>query len=196
MKNLTKTSIVSALVVALIGVSTVTASARGQRGLDFAAADANSDGFLTMDELKAEREKRFDEMDTNNDGALSAEEMKAHRAGKMGKGMRAKKMFKRMDADNNGSISQEELTAAMEKRQEMRGKHAGKHKGKMGGKDHRHGPKRFMKQMDSDGDGQITKAELTGKFITRMMEHLDTDNDNRISKAEADAGRKMFRKHD
>jgi len=196
MNTLTKTTIVSAVVVALIGVTAVTAGVRNYRGLDFAAVDTNSDGFLTIEEMQAERDKRFDEMDANNDGALSGDEMKSYRGKKMGKGMRAQKMFEHMDVDRNGSISQEEFTASMEKWQGKRGKHMGKHDGKMDGKKHGYGPKGFMNRMDSDGDGMITKAEMNGKSIARMMEHLDTDNDNRISKAEADAAHRMFGKHD
>lgn len=195
MRILTKTTLATAIIVGLIGATAVSASPGKQHGLNFDAVDANADGYLTLDEMKAEREKLFDARDADNDGVLSAAELKAHRSSRMEKGMRSQKIFEHMDTDNNGSISQQELATALEKRQKMRAKHAGKRGGKMGGMNREFGPRRFMERMDSDGDGNISKTELTGKFIDRIMEHLDADKDNRISKAEADAGHRMFRKH-
>lgn len=194
MRISTKTTLATAIIVGLIGASAVSASPSKHRGLDFDAVDTNADGYLTLEEMKAERDKWFDARDADKDGALSAAELKAHRSSQMKKGIPSQKIFEHMDTDNNGSISQQELAAALEKRQEMRAKHAGKFGGKKGGMKHEHGPKRFMGRMDTDGDGQISKAEMTGKFIDRIMEHLDADKDNRISKAEAKAGHRVFRK--
>ncbi|MBV1865948.1 MAG: EF-hand domain-containing protein [Rhodobacteraceae bacterium] len=195
MRNSTKTTLATAIIVGLIGATAVSASPSKYRGLDFDAVDTNGDGYLTLDEMKAEREKWFDARDADKDGALSAAELKAHRSSRMEKGIPSQMIFEHMDTDKNGSISQQELAAALEKRQEMRAKHAGKYGRNKGGMNHAYGPRRFMERMDDDGDGKISKAEMTGKFIDRIMEHLDADKDNRISKAEAKAGHRMFRKH-
>lgn len=49
----------------------------------FKEADANNDGFITKEEMKAQQEKRLDDMfaktDTDKDGKLSQEEMKKGR---------------------------------------------------------------------------------------------------------------------
>ncbi len=201
MNSLTKSTIFSAAVVAMIGLAAVSADAGPHKGLDFDAIDTNMDGFMSLEELTAEREKRFDEMDANKDGMLGADEMKAH-GGKMGKmhgdmspAERSKKMFEHMDADENGAISPEELTAAMTQHQEKMGEMHGQGKmGKMhGGKNGGHGQKSGMKYMDTDGNGSISKAEMSGKFVERIMSKMDADKDGRISKAEAEKAGKMHK---
>lgn len=43
------------------------------------SADTDGDGMLSKTEFMAVHEKRFDEMDANKDGKISKDEMKAHR---------------------------------------------------------------------------------------------------------------------
>jgi len=98
-----------------------------KRSANFAAADTNRDGGLTMVEMdafheakKAERKaRRFARIDTNGDGVLSIEEFPAH----------GLERFDRMDANDDGVISEEERASAMENRRGGRGHgHRGKHR--------------------------------------------------------------------
>lgn len=74
----------------------------------FTEADSNKDGSVDKAEAQAMHEKRFDRMDANHDGKLSADEVKAgkhshsamHNKGSMG--------FKKADKDNDGTLDREE----------------------------------------------------------------------------------------
>ncbi|MCT4611435.1 MAG: EF-hand domain-containing protein [Pelagimonas sp.] len=108
----------------------------------FTDADADSDGFLTADELKAHAQKQhadraakkmerriakmIERTDTDNDGKISAAEAEAAASSDK----RADKMFAKLDTNEDGVITKEEAEAA---RKEMRGKWGGKRKG---GHDH------------------------------------------------------------
>jgi len=96
------------------------------------AADADKDGFLTAEEIKAGREqqmqergkKHFARMDKNSDGFLSADEV----------GEKRWERIKVADADNDARVSAEELKQAHE---------AGKlapPQGRHGGEFRHHGP--------------------------------------------------------
>jgi hypothetical protein len=50
------------------------AASKGNPARAFKKADANSDGFLTPDELKAVAQKRFAKLDKDHDGLLTKEE--------------------------------------------------------------------------------------------------------------------------
>lgn len=84
----------------------------------FAAADANGDGKVTVDEIAAMMRAATDERaawmlgrhDADGDGALSAEEMAPRH------GDRADRMFSRMDADGDGRVTRAEAQAAMQQR--------------------------------------------------------------------------------
>lgn len=74
----------------------------------FTEADTNKDGSIDKAEAQAMHEKRFNKMDANHDGKLSPDEMKAckrsngamHDKGSMG--------FKKADKDNDGTLDREE----------------------------------------------------------------------------------------
>lgn len=75
--------------------------ARVQR---LAAADADRDGSVTPDEMRAaaqarragRAETRFDRLDADNDGAISRAEFDAHREARAGQGPRADRVHRRM----------------------------------------------------------------------------------------------------
>ena len=76
--------------------------------------DANEDGKIEQSEIDSAHAGRFSESDADGDGALSTEEIKAMvmkraetRADRM-----AERMLNRMDEDGDGSISQAEFNDA------------------------------------------------------------------------------------
>ena len=59
---------------------------RGNHGDHFKNADKNNDGFLTQQEVGAQRWERIKVADANNDGKVSKDEMiQAFKAGKLGR---------------------------------------------------------------------------------------------------------------
>ncbi|MCP5074794.1 MAG: hypothetical protein GY947_16085 [Rhodobacteraceae bacterium] len=192
MNTFTRMAIASAALVAIVGSAAAPSFAKGRQHWNFDVMDSNADGFLTVEEVAAVRDQKFEELDTDKNGTLSKDEIAAHREMRHAKweenrAERAKEAFTRIDSNKDGSISPEELETAMAERDEHRRQRRAKHR------DHAHGG--FMRHVDSNDDGEVTKAELTTNYTTRMFERLDTDKDNRISKAEAESARKGFRRH-
>lgn len=94
-------------------------------------------------------ERRFSRMDKNGDGVLTQEEFPRP------------EMFEAADADKNGRVTMEEAKNAIRSRV----------------KDHVQGAARQavasrLKQIDTDGDGKISKAEFDATFA-----RLDKDGD-------------------
>jgi len=131
----------------------------------FEQLDVNGDGTLTIAEMQAQAQARFDAIDTNGDGVISAEENQAvavervsARAAKQfarmlewrdgdGDGAlsavemsdnRAEKMFSHADSNDDGVVSAEEFQTAMS--QGRRGGHA-PHDGHQDGERHGHSGK-------------------------------------------------------
>ncbi|MDE3027420.1 MAG: hypothetical protein KGH84_03355 [Paracoccaceae bacterium] len=94
---------------------------RGAVGLDgalaklnFADLDANKDGVITADEVKAYQDARIVAMDANKDGFISVDEFVSGRLANLAPTMqeRATKMVAALDLNGDGKISIEELAAA------------------------------------------------------------------------------------
>lgn len=87
--------------------------------------DANKDGKITRDEVKAKEKAFFAEVDTNKDGFATAEEMTAHHEKKreeMRKKMEAERhqqMLEKLDTNKDGKISEAEFTARPNPRFDM-----------------------------------------------------------------------------
>jgi Ca2+-binding EF-hand superfamily protein len=122
----------------------------------FNRADADHNGLLSRDELRAAGRGMRQHIDTNNDGAISFEELQAQRPnitpeqfaaldadhnGTLNReearsGM-GREIFRRLDSDNSGGISFEEVAARMPRLTQ----------------------ERFTK-LDRDGNGQLSQGEL------------------------------------
>lgn len=89
----------------------------GHMGPRLEDVDANNDGQITMEEVKARDTAHFAEVDTNNDGFITTDEMSAFHEKKreeMRKMMEAKrhqKMLETLDTDEDGKISAAEFSA-------------------------------------------------------------------------------------
>ena len=155
--------------------------------------DADKNGKVSLDEVKADASAAFKAFDADGNGAVSREEIKARHAAfkearkavrdaaeadkdKAREALRAGgpywlpgagKMFDRTDTDKSGTLSQAEVLTSAEKMFERR---------------------------DSNKDGAIDAADAgKGKWhhgkhgekrAERMLQRLDTDKDGKISKDE------------
>ena len=152
------TTLTGALILAL-GATALPAVAQpfgeghGPRGpmFSFEDMDANGDGKVTKEEIKAQGEARFKAADTNGDGSLSAEEMVASmekmRAERMLKG--AERMIARRDANKDGKLTADEMAP-------------------------RNGDRMFA-MMDLDEDGTVTKTEMELARKNMRGHHGDRD---------------------
>jgi Ca2+-binding EF-hand superfamily protein len=82
--------------------------------LNFADIDANKDGVITADEVKAYQDARITAMDANKDGFISVDEFVSGRLANLAPAMqdRATKMVAALDLNGDSKISIEELAVA------------------------------------------------------------------------------------
>ena len=103
----------------------------------FARLDANASGGISIDEAVGPLEGHFDQIDTDGNGEITGYELKASRAKRFERGIEMRERIKAADADGNGAISIKEANeAGLDKLIE------------------------HYDKIDSNGDGEITKAEL------------------------------------
>ena len=96
-----------------------------------ARADANRDGTVSLEEIKAVREARFTEFDRNKDGIVDAEEIETVVRERVERG--TKRIVRRFDKDRDGAITREEFNRFAEER---------------------------FTWLDLNDDGQVTKDEM------------------------------------
>lgn len=169
----------------------------------FQKADADKDGKVTFEELKAvapemTREK-FDAMDKNKDGALTPEDRPAHAAGPGGGHLM--QMLKDMDADGNQKLTLEEIKAKRPGFPDEMFKSMDTNKdGVLSKDDHPMmagpgSPREMLKELfakaDADKDGKLTYDEIKAvrpKFPEEIFKRMDTNKDGVLSKEDRPAG--------
>jgi len=116
----------------------------------------------------------FEEVDTNADGLITQEEMAEHRAAR----------FAAQDSNGDGFLTSEELAAAVIEQAKKKSQNR---------------VERMLEHRDTDGDGQLSMAELTPDEAraNKFFERLDSNGDGAVSADELAQLKKKFgkRKH-
>ncbi len=190
--------LVAASIAALIGGAAVAqqapvaATAQTAPAARHARMEARRAQPVTQAQFVQARVSRLTALDANHDGTVSAEELRAGAQARRAE--QATRRFDRLDADKNGQISRAEFDAARPEhgarhgpRGEMRGgEHGGRrmahHRGGEG-----HGPAERVAQR-----GPIVIADVQTK-LTEGFARLDADHDGVLSPAERQAGRAVMR---
>jgi hypothetical protein len=115
-------------------------------------------------------DQKFGEADSNHDGNISQSEWQSARL------REANEKFQKLDANRDGKLSRTEMDQA---RSERMGEH-----GRGGGRER-------LRALDTDGDQQLSRAELGDKMprLTADFDRLDTNHDGKLSRDEIRAGR-------
>lgn len=121
----------------------------------------------------------FDRMDSDHDGKVTAAEFQqAERE-------RQQRLFERMDRNHDGAITREESQA-------LRDEHRQKFRGR---RDDRRQRMEQLRGLDTDGDQQLSRAEI-GDKMPRLSEHfatIDANKDGKLSREEMRAAREAKR---
>ncbi len=132
---ISKTLKLSLCVFALCAITISNAQQRGKKRANpekiFQKLDTNSDGVLSPEEFKDQRQRedlkqevmdeRFKTLDSDDNGTVSLEEFTTRT--EVSKEERIKQRFEMMDADGNGSIDMNEYEAFVEQFEGRRMKH-------------------------------------------------------------------------
>lgn len=151
------------VLAALISAGGAAYAKSGDRGEMFEKVDANGDGQVTAQELTAAAEARFAAADADKDGFLTPEEMAANRGGK-----RAERMLEKLDTDGNGTLDESELAAAQDGRQGKRAKKMMERvdtnkdgKLTLAEMTAKRDPAKMIERLDSNGDGTLSEDEFS-----------------------------------
>lgn len=139
-------------------------------------ADTNKDGKVSKEEFAARQDALFTEIDANKDGSITPKEMRDFRRAKMEAFRAANPRPERANAEGmDGKKGGPEHAERDGKRHEGR-----KHEGREGGKRPGGRVNAMFSMVDTDGNGQISKAEFTAAG-EKMFTRLDKNNDGVIS---------------
>ncbi|WP_167737334.1 EF-hand domain-containing protein [Sphingomonas parva] len=167
---------------------------------------------LTRDAVAARVDARFARLDANRDGAVTQDELRARaeaRRGKRGelrnerraqRGERRAEAFARLDANGDGSISRAEFDARpkLDREQRLERRAArGERRSFTGHRGHRGGAlfarlgARHFQAADANRDGRLTRAEARQSALA-LFDRIDADRDGTISQDERRAAREAF----
>lgn len=191
----TTTFVILATVAAAIGGTAIADShkgkdrgERGQRGdraeRMFERMDADENGQVTAEEVKAFAAKRFARRDVDGDGIVSREDRQNLR--KQRREERRTERFEKIDADGDGTITKEEFVAFTPdrgergKRRGMRGERGERH-GMRGHHGHRQGKgKRRGEGRRMGRNAPLTIQEAEARALQRF-ERIDSDDKGYIT---------------
>ena len=109
MNRLMTLALIGLTTTALSATAALAAGARGDHRPGFESIDRDGDGQITEAELAAPGAARFAAADADGNGRISLDEMQAR--ARDAAGTRAGRMFARLDADGDGGVTPEELSA-------------------------------------------------------------------------------------
>ena len=141
---------------------------------------------MTRAEVEAKVKERFTMIDANKDGAITVEEVKAHKEARHKQ--RADAHFKMMDGNGDGSISRAEFDAGhAAMRDGMTGGKGDRGHGPMMGGGH-HGMamkmgERMFEKADANKDGKVTLAEASSAALAHF-DKADADKNGTVTSQE------------
>ncbi|SDF49897.1 EF hand [Limimonas halophila] len=175
-KKVLRPAVAATLALGLVGGPGVAvAGEHGKKGGGamppvFDKADADNDGAVTVEEVRAFADQHVANLDADGNGTISQDEVRAHM--KQMHHLRRMARFDQLDADGDGMVSKKEFAKAAPARMGKRGKHGGP----MG--------RGMFKRLDANEDGALQKVEVTSGIL-RMFARADADGNGSVTREEA-----------
>jgi hypothetical protein len=143
----------------------------------FARADVNRDGFVTQDEVQAQRTQRTEKLEAR-------------------RGERRADRFARLDANRDGVLSRAEFDARAGlrdgARRGVRGEHAGRGHGRFSGRMGGGFGGRAFAALDLNRDGRVSLQEAQARAL-QAFDRADANRDGTVTPEERRTAREAFR---